>query len=257
MTIDMGEVVCLGLDLAWSARNPSGGAVMVDSNLVEARADLKDDESIVAWVGAHLAHGDAAVLAVDAPLCVPNLQGKRLCEKQLGDDWRKYQAGPYPANRERFAPIGIRGEDLVKQLGEAYHILEAAPIETRARGHFVCEVYPHPAHVSLFRRSTILKYKKKAGRSYEECWSGLAEYQALLQGLSVNDPPLHDPNGILNASFEGIRGQRLKELEDRLDAITCAYTAWYLWWHGPAGAHTYGTVADGHIIVPRFPPEPC
>jgi predicted RNase H-like nuclease len=66
---------------------------------------------------------------------------------------------------------------------------------------------------------------------------------------------LHDPSNILEAKFEQVKGSQLKALEDRLDAVTCAYVASYLWRHGEAGAWLYGTVADGHIIVPRYPPE--
>jgi predicted RNase H-like nuclease len=112
----MEDVICLGLDLAWSDRNPSGGAVIVAGDLIEARADLRDNPSILRWVESHLIPGCAAVLAVDAPLCVPNSRGTRQCERQLGDEWRKFQAGPYPSNRERFAQIGIRGVELERPL---------------------------------------------------------------------------------------------------------------------------------------------
>ena len=49
------------------------------------------------------------------------------------------------------------------------------------------------------------------------------------------------------------RGKALKQYEDTLDAITCAYVVYYLWTHGPNFARTYGTLADGHIIVPITP----
>lgn len=247
------DVVAIGLDLAWSVRNRSGGAVIVDGVLREARADLSSDEAIVDWIGGWVAAGDSVVVAVDAPLCVPNEEGKRDCETLLGNDWRKFHAGPYPSNRRRFADIGIRGEVLVRLLHERYQFVEAAPLDPTIPGRYLCEVFPHPAHVSLFERESILKYKKKAKRTYATCWAGLEEYCALLQRLAQRDPPLHDPDCLLPTAFVGIRGQKLKALEDLLDAVTCAYVGSYLWRHGPAGTWTYGSVAAGHILVPRYP----
>ena len=250
----MTDVVAIGLDLAWSTRNLSGGAVIVDGVLREARADLANDAEIVQWIGGWLGEGESVVVAVDAPLCVPNEEGKRACETLLGNAWRKYDAGPYPSNRRRFADIGIRGEVLVRLLNHVYQFVEAAPIDPTLPGRYLCEVFPHPAHVSLFKRQSILKYKKKGKRSYAECWSGLEEYAELLQLLAQRDPPLLDPSGLLPHTFEGSRGKVLKALEDTLDAVTCAYVASYLWQHGPAGTWTYGSVAEGHILVPRYPP---
>lgn len=247
----MGGVVSIGLDLAWSRRNLTGGAVIVDGELVAACSDLTDDAHIVGWVGTWLGEGDAGVIAVDAPLCVPNQAGRRLCETLLGEEWHWAHARPYPSNRGLFAKFGVRGEDLVRKLHDAYQFVEAAPIEPTPSGRFVCEVYPHPAHVSLFDLPAILKYKRKTGRSYESCWAELERYQALLGTLQDGDPPLRDPNEILQAHFAGVKGKSLKAMEDRLDAITCAYIAAYLWRYGPAGAIVYGTLADGHIIVPR------
>ena len=42
-------------------------------------------------------------------------------------------------------------------------------------------------------------------------------------------------------------------MEDKLDAVTCAYVAAYLWHHGPARTRVYGDVAGGHILVPLTP----
>ena len=39
-------------------------------------------------------------------------------------------------------------------------------------------------------------------------------------------------------------------MEDALDAVTCAYIGWYAWWHGPSRQQLYGSVAEGHILVP-------
>jgi predicted RNase H-like nuclease len=249
------NVVCIGLDLAWSMRNPSGGAVLVGGILRDARADLGNDEQIVEWIGAQLSPGCAAVIAIDAPLRVPNQTGLRACERELGAQWRVYQAGPYPANRKNLAANGVvRGEALVEALAAHFGFVEAAPILAQAGGRFVCEVFPHPAHISLFGLPRILKYKIKRSGQYEAYWQEYTRYQALLAGLSSADPPLQGAEALLSTPAAGLRGKKLKQLEDQLDALTCAYVASYLWRHGCAGARVYGTVAEGHIVVPRVPP---
>ncbi len=224
-------------------------------NCARQGLDLGGDEEIVEWVGAQLTPGCSAVVAVDAPLRVRNESGGRACEFELGRDWRRYHAGPYYANRKNLATDGsVRGELLVAALQDQYGFVEAAPIVAQPGGRFVCEVFPHPAHVSLFGLDRILKYKVKRTRNYEAYWAEYARYQALLAGLCEADPPLRGAEAILNRPATGLRGRRLKELEDTLDAITCAYIAAYLWRHGPGGACVYGTVEDGHIVVPRLPP---
>ena len=249
----MDRVVCIGLDLAWSSRNLSGGAVMLDGVLCNVRADLGSDEAIGEWIGSWLLKEVATVVAVDAPLCVPNLDGKRACERQLAAEWAFAHAGPYPSNRSRFNN-DIRGERIVKLLGESFGFVERVEIAPSKETRLICEVYPHPAHVSLFARKSILKYKKKGKRTYDECWTGLEEYQTLLQGLVRSDPPLLDPKGNLDIPIAGVKGKALKAIEDTLDAVTCAYIAAYLWRHGAAGTRVYGSVTDGHILVPRVPP---
>lgn len=253
----MDDVICFGIDLAWSQRNLTGGAVIMNGHLVEARGDLGSDAEIVAWVGQWLAKGCAAVIAIDAPLRVPNEVGGRACERELGAQWRRYDAGPYYANRKNLAVDGVvRGEALVGALHNDYGFVEAAPILAVANGRFVCEVFPHPAHVSLFGLERILKYKLKHSGQYATAWQEFMRYQELLRGLRAAEPPLLGVEKFLRASIEGVRGKPLKALEDMLDAITCAYIACYLWRHGAAGTWVYGSVADGHIVVPRFPPAP-
>lgn len=251
----MRDVVFIGLDLAWKPRNRTGGAVIMDGELREARADLGGDEEIIQWVGAQLTPGCAGVVAVDAPLRVRNETGGRACEFALGKDWRRYDAGPYYANRKNLATDGVvRGESLVAALTAQYGFVEAAPIIAQPGGRFVCEVFPHPAHVSLFHLDRILKYKVKRTGYYDAYWEEYSCYQGLLAGLSEADPPLRGTENILNRPAKGLRGRTLKQLEDALDAVTCAYIAAYLWRHGPAGTWVYGTVEDGHIVVPRVPP---
>jgi predicted RNase H-like nuclease len=244
--------VFIGLDLAWSRRNPSGGAVIAGNQVVDWRADLTDDASIIAYVGQWLTTGGAAVVAVDAPLRVPNQEGARACDRALSADWSRFRAGAHPANRDRLATDGdIRGETLVAHLSAAYGFHEQAPLSAVAGARVVCEVYPHPAHVSLFGLQERLRYKAKAGWGIEARWAAFSEYQGHLASLGYAEPPLLGAESLTGHPVTGLRGRALKQLEDALDALTCAYVASYAWRHGPAAQIVYGSVGEGHILVPR------
>lgn len=246
------EPVFIGIDLAWGERNPSGGAVIRDGRLVESRADLTSLESIVDFVAAQLGPTTGAVVAVDAPLRVPNATGIRPCERELNGDWARFQAGAHPANRKLLARNGIvRGEQLVEMLVRRLRFAEATTIPKRSPDRLVCEIYPHPAHVSLFGLEKTIKYKRGSVLARREA---LAEYQQHLRSLREAKPSLKKTKDLLvRTDVLSLRGRALKAYEDQLDALTCAYIGYYLWWHGPQRARTYGTLADGHIIVPVTP----
>ncbi|RME65587.1 MAG: DUF429 domain-containing protein [Caldilineae bacterium] len=241
--------VFFGIDLAWSPRNPSGAAAIRKGRLIEATGDLLSLTEIVDFVDGHLPSGRGAIVAVDAPLRVPNEEGSRLCDRALSAAWRRFHAGAYPANRKRLARDGIvRGEALVQLLSERLRFSEAAVIPRRTRERLVCEVYPHPALVSLFGLEQILKYKRGPVEARRR---ELARYQRLLRSLRQGDPPLKGTKKLLTSvDVSVLRGRALKAYEDVLDALTCAYTAYYLWRHGPARGCTYGSLEDGHILVP-------
>ena len=242
----------IGIDLAWSERNLTGAAVIRDGRLVAYTGSLRRTSEVVDFVGAHLSRRNGSIVAVDAPLRVPNETGSRACDRSLTAEWRRYHAGAYPANRQLLARDGIvRGEALTAALTERFKFIESDVIPRRTKARLVCEVYPHPALVSLFGLERVLKYKRGRGRSYEERWPEYERYRSLLRSLRQADPPLRRTRQFLKGTeVAGLRGSALQAYEDALDALTCAYIAAYLWRHGPGVAKRYGTLEEGHILVP-------
>lgn len=243
------EPVFIGIDLAWKASNPSGGAVIRDGRLIASTGTLGSNGEIIAFISEHLPQKGGAVVAVDAPLRVPNQTGSRPCDTALSADWRRFHAGALPANRARLAEDGVvRGEALVAALVRELRFAEAATIPRRSQARLVCEVFPHPAHISLFGLERILKYKRG---TVDERRDEMARYQQLLRGLRKASPPLKGTKKLLTGvEVADLRGRGLKEYEDTLDAITCAYVASYLWEYGPKAAVTYGSLSVGSILVP-------
>ncbi|MFO7630995.1 MAG: DUF429 domain-containing protein [Caldilinea sp.] len=249
----MNSPVFIGLDLAWSTRNRTGGAVIRDGVLIAATGLLTDDASIEAFIAAHLPDGAPTVIGVDAPLRVPNQSGRRRADHEVSLAWGKFDAGAYPANRNRLAVNGVvRGEALVQRLADRFDCVESAPIPHHGMGRYICEVYPHPAHVTLFRLERTLKYKYRP-KHRERRLSAFREYQRLLSLLHDADPPLTGIHEFAGVDVSALRGQSLKAHEDQLDAVTCAYVAYYAWHHGPTCQDVYGSVPEGHILVPSPP----
>ncbi|GAC1523000.1 MAG: DUF429 domain-containing protein [Vulcanimicrobiaceae bacterium] len=234
----------LGLDLAWSPRNPSGAAFLDARGVVtDARGDLGGDDAVVAWVRSTRA---TTVIGIDMPTIVRNAAGIRPCERELAADFRQYHAAPHPANLGRF-PDGGRARKILDRLA-ADDVVETLDLAPQTLGRYAFEVFPHPAHVRLFDRASIFRYKKKQ-RAWPLVLAAWADYRATLQRLAVADPPLVLGDDIPVA----VEARGYKRWDDVLDGITCAYVASYLWRWGTRLPHTriYGDLETGYIAVPN------
>ena len=180
----------IGIDLAWSPRNPTGAAVLRGTvggaDLIDYGL-LGDDGSIIDYIARHAGEAPALV-AVDAPLWVPNPTGRRPGEAEISRAFGCYQAGAHPANRSRLAFGGIvRGEALVAALG-ARGFVHAPEVVAEMPVRQVIEVFPHPAMVALFGLKRTLKYKAKSRRSADLRLSEWQRYQAYLAALVAAQP---------------------------------------------------------------------
>lgn len=120
-----------------------------------------------------------------------------------------------------------------------------------AGGRWLCEVYPHPAHVVLFERDRIIKYKK--GRAADRR-TGLAELRDEIRARVCTpagpfrlEGPLEP---LLSIDPVHLRGRALKHHEDSLDAALCAYLAFHLWRWGWERSERFGDLQGGYIVVP-------
>lgn len=234
----------LGLDLAWSERNPSGlAALNADGTLVDVRADLRDDAAILAWVRAQL--GSCGIIGIDMPTIVRNATGVRPCERELGAVFRRYHAGPHPANLRRF-PDGGRARRLIDALAGT-GVIETLDVRPRDPRNIALEIFPHPAHVRLFGLERIFEYKKKS-RPWPAVLAEWSRYRAALATLAAADPPLLLDDTIPAA----VAARGYKRWDDTLDAISCAYVAAFLWRWGIAAPHArvFGDLDRGYIVVP-------
>lgn len=244
----MSGVRLLGLDLAWSPRNPSGAAVLDPAgNLLCARSDLGDDEQVLAWIRSWL--GTSGIIAFDMPTIVRNASGARPCERELARVFARHHAGPYPAH------VGLacfrgggRARWLIDQL-RADGVIEATSIAGADARNIAIEVFPHAALVRLFELERVLPYKKKQ-RPWATVLAAWSTYRAHLGSLADADPPLLLDDALVPSEV-GARGY--KRNDDLLDAITCAYVAAFVYRWGSELPHVrvFGDLETGYIVVPN------
>ncbi|MDJ0955172.1 MAG: DUF429 domain-containing protein [Acidimicrobiia bacterium] len=231
----------LGLDLAWSAQNLTGACALDGGGRIVDERMLGGDDEIIDWID-NLIEGPA-VVAIDAPLHVPNETGRRPCESELHRVYGSRKAGPHSSNRTRLLGThrAIRGEELATRLGDM-----GFGDPWSAGDRTLLEVYPHPAIIEVFGLDERLIYKSKRGVTVDDRRHGLRTLSDLLDSLSAADPPLI---GASVAVPDDARGAALKQIEDRLDARLCAWVA-SVWGHHRGRVRLFGDSATGHIAVP-------
>lgn len=237
----------VGLDLAWGQKKHTGVAVIDQGGRLLHVGVAQDDASIEAAIAPYVA--DECLVAIDAPLIVPNVEGRRIAEIELGRDFSRFDAGAHSANKSNPLFDPPRGAQLCARLD-----LDMDP-ESRAKRRAI-EVFPHPAAVVLFRLPKILKYKKG---EVDDRRRELLQLMTLIEGLDTATPRLRVNHNVAwvelrNRVAAATRQVQLDRDEDPVDAVLCAYVALYQF-HRPDDVTTYGDFASGYIVTPTLPAD--
>jgi predicted RNase H-like nuclease len=239
-------------------RNNSAGAVIhapgKSGKLSRWQERLKGNDEVISFISDNI-DTCAAIVAIDAPLLVPNQTGTRPCDRQLTREFRKYHAGTYPAYRQKFRDK-VRGEEIVRQL-TTLNFNHNPHLQRQTEARRVVEVYPHPATIVLFNLPRILQYKTRQGRDLEYRQKELGRLQAFIRKLKQATPALEVDKSLFH-NPDSLYGRAFKVHEDLLDSILCAYIAYHAWYWGPEGYRIFGEEnwKEGYILVPRLPALP-
>lgn len=240
----------LGLDLAWTASNRTGLAIVDDSGRLLASGSTFSDDGIAAWIEAQ--PGQTVVAAVDAPLIVPNATGQRVGENLIARRFGAYGASPHSSNTS----IPLFDPPRARTLAERFTwTVDPANLGSVERPACI-EVYPHPAMVSLFGLGSVLPYKAGRGRTPVARRGTFLELLGHLERVSELALGDHPRWLELRRAAEGAtRHMHVEAIEDEIDAILCAHLAW-LWHHTPESLQVYGSLAEGYIVAPPPPAQP-
>jgi predicted RNase H-like nuclease len=257
----------VGVDIAWSEKNPSGVAVInADGTIVRASGNIRTNQGICDF--AQLSGGQDAIIAIDAPLIVKNSDKQRPVERELTQLFGLYESAPYPANLSNPA---FRETGRIQQFVKVLERLgfEQQPVVKKQQAQRVfLEVFPSPAQVMLFPWVTHNghghcrppRYKYKPKRSWVETQCEWEIYRARILSLRAKEPPLKfsaEVKNLLNIDSEGIAGVRYKLLDDLLDGIFCAYLSYHFWYWGADHTHMMGDTGTGYVLLPRCPLPSC
>lgn len=207
----------IGIDLAWGEKNPSGFCVLKHDEgkpeVVELSLQL-DIDTIFSKIKSYFEND--LYVGIDAPLEIPNKEGNREIEKAFNKDFAKYKISMLPVNRKIMAKYSasIRSEDL-------FYKLKGCGFESDFEEQkSLFEVYPHATIAVCFNNYEILPYKRKKGRDKAFIQAKLKEYATYLNGVVESEY-------LQNTEIDDFTSCELKEYEDKLDAITSAYTLWH------------------------------
>src|SRR5271154_720126 len=152
----LANVVFLGVDLGWYGK-PSGLAsvgISRDGLYLRDLTRLENSDEIYRWIQTEAGSG-SAVVAVDAPLVIPNRTGIRDAEREMNYEFRRFHAGCHAANLGRpFAQNVLGFSHRLEVLGFRH----GAEMSARKKARFQIEVHPHAAMVNLFDLPRIVKY---------------------------------------------------------------------------------------------------
>lgn len=243
----------LGIDAAWTAGEPSGVALLrADGNgwgcvaVAPSYHQFLDlaDHAPVDWSvppSAGLPHipdllvaskrllggEQVGVIAVDMPLSLELITGRRAAENQVSTTFGRFGCSAHTPNAHRPGPISNRIRRQCRAAGYPLATVATAPGTVPA----VIEAYPHPALLALTRETYRLRYKlSRSGRYYPgvraderrrriaATWIEIDNALAAVIGETGLPLPLSSAVGSSSTA-------RLKRFEDALDALVCAWVA--------------------------------
>lgn len=241
----------IGIDLAWqSARNPTGVAVLQgdrEGAKLTTLSTISPEMSVAEFVSAN-ATADT-VVAIDAPLIIINETGQRGCETAVGKRYGSREASCHTTNLGLYP--GATSVALTAEL-VSHRFFHVDPKNPQLHGRMMAEVYPHAAMVALWNLPKTIKYKKG---SVAENRMGLNTLRTHLSRLSKAEPPLRRNtvlSELLSVELGQLSGRKLKDHEDQLDALFCAYLAYYFWYWGWKRNEVFGDLESGYILNPTL-----
>ncbi len=242
-------VSILGIDAAWTEKEPSGVALLegsagewrcvavapsYDSFLSSAEGTpvdwsaqsggaIPDVGRLLSAAGKLLGGQELTTVTVDMPLSTEPITGRRQADDAISRAYGGRGAAGHSPSSERPGPISDR---LTADFAAAGFPLATCSTLAGTPNRLV-EVYPHPALMALTGESYRLPYKASRSRRY---WPGstpaerranrLGQFRRILTALrsEVRDIRLELPDATGAVSTSG-----LKRYEDSLDALVCAW----------------------------------
>lgn len=249
------SVVFSGYDSAWTRTNLGAIASirLRDGVLILVGPDTAGFGEALSLLEEHATGTAARVIAVDQPLIVPNLSGRRPVDGAIAPSIARRGGGVQPANRGRQgmfddgAPIWSFLACLACLEGD----LNPTGAIGTASGNHIIEVFPAAATLGLFpefhERRRLPKYNPARGTFLLDDW------RALCRGLGALCDALAVAGGESWCGWAAGLDKPRKVDQDRLDALICALCAYVWWGRGRDASMVLGDLRTGYMVVPTHP----
>lgn len=243
----------VGVDLAWGEgtatrpANETGLCAIDEHGTVLAAGWARGVDAVAEWVLREA--GDEAVIAVDAPLVVPNATGMREGEKQVGRAYGRWKVSANASNQSMKWLGGVSLRDRLEAAGAV--VVNGSPDPAPPALRMV-ECYPYTTLVGMQELGfddERPRYKRLA-RSLPPTEARAAraiatdDLIARLAQLDTADPPLrlasHPVTRVLLDEPTPLAGPAHKHREDLIDGAICAWTASILVRHGESRVQLLG-----------------
>ena len=237
----------IGIDLAWQSETNTTALAVGDlsderfriSSIYDSLTSL---ESIIEMIKSEK---NVQGLSIDAPLIINNATSQRSCERELGKEYGSRYASCHTSNTTRYpnASSTILSDHLSK---ESFKHLGNPKI-----GQWQIECYPHPALIEIFDLPERLQYKKGTVAKKKQGQINLANLLKSLEYSNILKLTIDNTNKIY-LDEDHIRRQAgigLKQNEDALDSIICAYAG--ALYASMIPHKTFGNIDTGYIYVPQ------
>lgn len=237
--------IVLGIDAAWTSKEPSGVALAIETNdgwvlaaaepsydhffalAAERALDVAPDEKtasafeLVEAVKMIAGRGPDLV-AIDMPMALTPITGRRGADTAISKAFGARWCSAHSPSSKRPGPISDRLRADFADLGYPLCI-------DKLITPGLIEVYPHPALVELTDEPRRLPYKLAKIRSYwpklkpnQRRRSLIGEWDAIAAAL---EPYLRGSDKVVSGALSNNKAKELKAREDMLDAIVCCISA--------------------------------
>lgn len=240
--------IILGIDAAWTARQPSGVALLRGSRecwsvivaapsyqsflRASSAADIDwrarptgsaPDPAALLDAARRWARADVDLVTVDMPIATQPFRSRRASDAAITRRFSRHGCATHSPSAVRPGALGRRFSEGFAALG--YPVITAASPTPAPRG--LLEIYPHVALLDLLGLSYRLPYKVSRSAQY---WPGtstadrvrrlLGQYRAIKDGLArrLGEIPIPLPR-----ASDALSLATLKRYEDALDGILAAW----------------------------------
>lgn len=202
---------------------------------------LRAHEDVLRWVTRHRGR-NGCILVVNAPIIVTNMSGARPCDKLVQEHFARFKIDEVANNIVSASHPRTMGSGLMRMGFDP---------DPGAEGDRIVETHTQSAQIMMFGldRPVRMKTGPIGGRK-----ESVARMRELIGEVFMQtEPVLHvtpELDQLLDAHLPDLNGTRIGELEEKIEALLCAWIGAWLGIRGPEACAFLGDLDRGYVLLP-------